>query len=87
MRSVRQPGRQDSRTGSIDEKLIAVLMGKCRLKGFRRHFCLWALGKMSLEKNIANLKNPRVLISAFLRHSFKGGNLETKKQQEFIRNN
>ncbi|HGM2078020.1 TPA: hypothetical protein ACKJ6F_001867 [Neisseria gonorrhoeae] len=34
---------------------------------------------MSLEKNIANLKNPRVLISAFLRHSFKGGNLETKK--------
>ena len=62
-------------------------MGKCRLKGFRRHFCLWALGKMSLEKNIANLKNPCVLISAFLRHSFKGGNLETKKQQEFIRNN
>lgn len=34
---------------------------------------------MSLEKNIANLKNPCVLISAFLRHSFKGGNLETKK--------
>ncbi|EFH21789.1 hypothetical protein NEIPOLOT_02417 [Neisseria polysaccharea ATCC 43768] len=54
-------------------------MGKCRLKGFRRHFCLWASGKMSLEKNIANLKNPCVLISAFLRHSFKGGNLETKK--------
>ena len=35
---------------------------------------------MSLEKNIANLKNPCVLISAFLRHSFKGGNLETKKK-------
>ncbi|WP_241507685.1 hypothetical protein [Neisseria bergeri] len=38
-------------------------MGKCRLKGFRRHFCLWALGKMSLEKNIANLKKP---VSLFL---------------------